>query len=95
MRSTILGIALAAPLLAVAPAQAQQVVETATGTIQAGAPCSVSQAMLAAIEQGQAEKAADTKARLNALLDSALASPKSRPQAARSPVVFPPARSGS
>ena len=93
-----LGLLVAAPLVAVAPAYAQQVVETSTDTTHnayAGHQCGVSQAMLAAIENGEDTRKAETKARLNALLDSALASTRSRPQAAQSPVVFPPSRSGS
>lgn len=90
-----------APLFAAGlalPAAAQQVVETSTGATHnayAGLQCGVSQAMLAAIEKGETDRKAETKARISALLDSALASTKPRPQAAQSPVVFPPSRSGS
>ena len=85
-------------------AKAQQVVETSTGVTHnayAGHQCVVSQAMLAAIENGNAnapartEATADARAKLNALLDSALAGTKSSPLAAQLPVVFPPFRSGS
>ncbi|MBT3400264.1 MAG: hypothetical protein HOI57_11085 [Rhodospirillaceae bacterium] len=96
MRKIVLGIAVVAPLFVVAPAFAQQIVDTSTGVQHASGQCSVTQAMLAAIEQGQADGQVDTKSRINALLDNALASSRSRslPQG-QSPVVFPPARSGS
>ncbi|MBO6782262.1 MAG: hypothetical protein JJ899_03175 [Alphaproteobacteria bacterium] len=85
----------AAVLLATAlPAHAQQVVETSSGKQVSGHDCSVSQASLAAIRDAETDRKADTRAKLESLLDSALASPKTR-QTAQSPVVFPPARPGS
>lgn len=97
MFKIVLGIAVVAPLFVAVPASAQQVVDTTTGVQHASGQCSVTQAMLAAIEQGEADRQADTKTRINALLDNALASSRSRPQsqAGQSPVVFPPVRSGS
>jgi hypothetical protein len=80
---------------AASPAYAQQVVDTTSGVQHASGQCSVSQAMLAAIEQGETEHQDDTEARINAFLDNALAS--TRPPAkteGQSPVVFPPVRSG-
>lgn len=94
MRKIVLGIAVVAPLFVAVPASAQQIVDTTTGARHAGGQCSVSQAMLAAIEQGQADRQTDTRNRINALLDNALATTGSRPQG-QSPVVFPPVRSGS
>jgi hypothetical protein len=96
MRKIILGFVVAAPLFAAvsAPASAQQIVDTTTGTRHASGQCAVSQAMLAAIEQGQP----DTKTRVNAFLDNALASSRTRASVkteGQSPVVFPPVRSGS
>ncbi len=82
----------AAIAFAVVPAvSAQQVVETSTGKRIAGHQCSISQAMLAEIQGAGADRKAETRAKLEALLDSALASPKTR-QTAQSSVVFPPAR---
>jgi hypothetical protein len=85
---TLCGIA----VLAV-PAHAQQIVETSTGKHIADGNCAVSEAMLTAIQGGEVAHKAETRTRLNALLDAALASPKNR-QTAQSPVVFPP-RPGS
>lgn len=93
MRSIIAGIAVVLPLVAAGPAMAQQVVETSTGK-HAGGNCSVSRAMLAAIQDAQAGRQADTKARIENLLETALASSKSRPSG-QSPVVFPPAGSAN
>jgi len=98
MRKIVLGMAVVAPLLAALPASAQQIVDTSTGVQHAGGQCSVTQAMLAAIEQGEADRQVDTRARLNSLLDNALASSGSRTPAdmqGQSPVVFPPVRTGS
>ena len=68
MRNIVLGIVVAAPLFAVAPAVAQQIVDTTTGVRHASGQCSVTEAMLAAIEQGQADRQVDTKARLDAFI---------------------------
>ncbi len=96
MRKLIAGFAVVAPLLAFAPASAQQIVETSTGAEHANGQCSVSQAMLAAIETGNANRELDTKARINAFLDNALASTRASAKTkGQSPVVFPPARNGS
>tara|TARA_R110002072_G_scaffold142966_1_gene288854 strand:+ start:123 stop:413 length:291 start_codon:yes stop_codon:yes gene_type:complete len=96
MRKFILGFFVVVPLVAVAPVSAQQIVDTTTGVQLAGGQCSVSQAILAAIEQGQADRQTDTKARINAFLDNALARTRAPAKAeGQSPVVFPPARSGS
>lgn len=95
MRSIIAGIAVAVPLFAAVPAVAQQIVETTTGKY-AGGNCAVSQAMLAAIQGAQADRRADTRTRINDLLETALASSKSRRGGSgQSPVVFPPAKPGS
>lgn len=104
MRKIILGFAVVAPLFAAvsAPASAQQIVDTTTGVQHASGQCSVTQAMLAAIESGNANRQVDTRSRINSFLDNALASSESRPHpqgqashAGQSPVVFPPVRSGS
>jgi hypothetical protein len=96
MRKLIAGFAVVAPLLAAAPASAQQIVDTSTGVEHANGQCSVSQAMLAAIESGNANRQVDTKARINAFLDNALASTRAPAKTeGQSPVVFPPVRSGS
>ncbi|MGB0571253.1 MAG: hypothetical protein ACPGQM_04160 [Alphaproteobacteria bacterium] len=96
MRKLIAGFAVVAPLLVVAPVSAQQIVETSTGVQHANGQCSVSQAMLAAIESGNVNREVDTKARLNAFLDNALASTRAATKTeGQSPVVFPPVRSGS
>ncbi|MDA0784874.1 MAG: hypothetical protein O3B37_01165 [Proteobacteria bacterium] len=95
MRNIVLGIVVAAPLFAVAPAVAQQIVDTTTGVRHASGQCSVTEAMLAAIEQGQADRQVDTKARLDAFIDNALASSRTAVKTeGQSPVVFPPVRSG-
>ncbi len=97
MRKIILGFAVVAPLFVVAPASAQQIVDTATGVQHASGQCSVTQAMLDAIEQGQAAHQVNTQTRLNAFLDNALASSRTRAPAkteGQSPVVFPPVRVG-
>jgi len=95
MRKLILGFAVVAPLVAVAPVSAQQIVDTSTGVQHASGQCSVSQAILAAIDQGKADRQVDTKARVNAFLDNALASTRARAKTeGQSPVVFPPVRSG-
>lgn len=95
MRQLILGLILAAPLLAGAPAAAQQIVETSTGVQHASGECAVSEAMLAAIENGNANRELDTKARINAFLDNALAGTRTPAKTdGQSPVVFPPARPG-
>jgi hypothetical protein len=78
-------------------ANAQQIVETSTGK-HAEAPCSISEAMLAAIEDAEANRDADARARLDSLLQTALAGTRTRPSGdspAHSPVVFPPVRPGS
>lgn len=94
------GMFLAASLIAATNlgAQAQQAVKSSVDEGQsanAGHQCGYSRAVMAAIEDGEARAEADRLARINAVLDNALASAKSRPQAAHSPVVFPPNRSGS
>jgi len=96
MRKLFAGFAVVAPLLAVMPASAQQIVETSTGVQHASGQCAVSEAMLAAIESGNANRQVDTKARINAFLDNALASTRAsaKPEG-QSPVVFPPVRPGS
>ncbi|MBS28002.1 MAG: hypothetical protein CL566_03625 [Alphaproteobacteria bacterium] len=95
MRSMLIAFAVAVPLLAAVPAQAQQIVETTTGK-HAGGNCAVSQAMLAAIQGAQAERRAETRTRINDLLETALASSKSRRAGSgQSPVVLPPAKPGS
>jgi deoxyribose-phosphate aldolase len=71
------------------PAAAQQVVETSTGKTFSGDTCAVSEAMLTEIRNGDAADKAETRARLNALLDAALASPKTR-NGASSPVTVVP-----
>ena len=71
------------------PAVAQQVVETSTGKTFGGETCTVSEAMLTEIRNGDAADKAETRARLNALLDAALASPKTR-NGASSPVTVVP-----
>lgn len=76
------------------PAQAQQVVETSTGKAVAGHDCSIGEAMAAEIERSRENRQAETRDRLNALLDSALARSDTE-QTAQSPVVFSPARPGS
>ena len=95
MRKIILGIAVVAPLFVAVPASAQQIVDTSMGVRHASGQCSVTQAMLAAIESGDANRQVDIKSRINALLDNALASSRSRTAQSQSPVIFPPARSGS
>lgn len=77
------------------PAAAQQVVETSTGRQLTSGECSVSKAMLSAIEDAQASREAETRARVDALLEAALASPKTQGTRGQSPVVFPPQRPGS
>lgn len=94
------GMFLAASLIAATSlgAQAQQAVKSSADEGQsanAGHQCGYGQAVMAAIEDGEARAEADRLARINAVLDNALASAKSRPQAAQSPGVFPPNRSGS
>ena len=75
------------------PSQAQQIVETSTGKNVAGGNCAVSEAMLTAIQDGEAAGKAETRTRLNSFLNAALA--RSKPgQTAQSPLVFPP-RPGS
>lgn len=71
------------------PAHAQQIVETSTGKTFGGETCAVSEAMLTEIRNGDALDKAETRARLNALLDAALASPKTRNRSA-SPVTVVP-----
>jgi hypothetical protein len=85
-------LVLVSTVLLAAPAGAQQIVETSTGKHVAGS-CSVSQAILTAIQDAGDTRQAETKTRVNAFLNAALARPKSR-SVAQSPVVFPP-RPGS
>lgn len=73
---------------------AQQIVESSTGKQIAGHQCAVSEAFLAEIGKSDAARKADTRASLNAMLDAALASPKTR-GSSESSVVFPPPRPGS
>ncbi len=95
MRKRIFGLLIVAPLLATAPVSAQQIVETSTGVQHANGQCSVSQAMLAAIESGNANRQVDTGARINSFLDNALASTRAPAKTeGQTPVVFPPVRSG-
>jgi len=97
MRKLVFGFVLVAPLFAVVPASAQQIVDTSTGVQHASGQCAVSQAILAAIDQGQVDRQVDTKTRLDAFLNNALASTRARTPVrteGQSPVVFPPARSG-
>lgn len=86
---TLIGAALFA-----VPVAAQQIVETSTGKQIAGHQCAVSEAFLVEIQKSGDARKADTRARLNAMLDAALASPKTN-QTAVSPVVFPPRQPGS
>lgn len=83
---TVGGVAILAP-----PAAAQQIVETSTGKHIAGDTCSVSEAMLTEIQGNSAAANAETRQKLNALIDSALASSKTR-EASPSPVTFPPSQ---
>lgn len=69
------------------PAAAQQVVDTTTGVQHAAGTCSVSEAMLTEIQANSAAVNAETRQKLNAFLDAALASPKTR-KPDHSPVVF-------
>jgi hypothetical protein len=92
VRTTFVMAALIAGLSA--PAAAQQVVETSTGRQLTTGECSVSQAMLAAIEDAQANREAETRAKVDALLEAALASPKTAEVVGQSPVAFPPRRPG-
>ena len=78
-------------------ANAQQIVDQSTGRV-AGVQCSISQAMLAAIEDAEANRNADARTRLDSLLQTALAGSRTRSadrSRAQSPVVFPPPRPGS
>ena len=103
MHHTVLGIALIVPLLAVVPAAAQQVAETASGNAHAGGQCPLSQIIIAATESGHASHPVDirseaspqTRAQLKALLDNALARSGTRPsrQSVQSLVIFPPSGS--
>ena len=92
VRTTLVLAALIAGLSA--PAAAQQVVETSTGHQLTTGECSVSQAMLAAIEDAQANREAETRAKVDALLEAALASPKTAEVGGQSPVAFPLRRTG-
>lgn len=69
------------------PAAAQQIVETSTGKHIAGGTCSISEAMLTEIQGNTATANAEKRQRLDAFLDAALASPKTR-KPSQSPVVF-------
>jgi len=94
VRTTFVMAALIAGLSA--PAAAQQVVETSTGRQLTTGECPVSQAMLTAIEDAQASREAETRAKVDALLEAALESPKTvEASGGQSPVVFPPRRPGS
>lgn len=93
VRTTFVLAALIAGLSA--PASAQQVVETSTGRQLTTGECLVSQAMLTAIEDAQASREAEIRAKVDALLEAALASPKTSEAGGQSPVVFPPQRPGS
>ncbi|MEK9797197.1 MAG: hypothetical protein VW713_10690 [Alphaproteobacteria bacterium] len=92
-RTTFVLAALIAGLSA--PAAAQQVVETSTGRQLTTGECSVSQAMLAAIEDAQANREAETRAKVDALLEAALASPKTAQVGGEPAVASPPRNPGS
>lgn len=94
MRTSVAVVTLIGAALFAAPVSAQQIVETSTGKQIAGHQCAVSEAFLAEIEKHDAARKANTRARLNAMLDAALASPRSG-QVSESPVVFPPRQPGS
>jgi hypothetical protein len=88
LRVLVAALTLCGMALLAVPAHSQQVVETSTGKHVAGGNCSVSEPMLSAIQNGDAIRKAQIRARMIALLDSALARPKSR-LTAQSLVVFP------
>lgn len=94
MRTGVTFVTVIGALLFAAPVSAQQIVETSTGKQIAGHQCAVSEAFLAEIERSDEARKADTRARLNAMLDAALASSKTG-QTGASPVVFPPRQPGS
>ena len=95
MRRIVLSFAVVVPLFAAMPASAQQIVDTTSGVKLASGQCSVTQAMQAAIESGTANRQVDTRTRINAFLDNALASTRAPAKTVgQSPVVFPPVRSG-
>jgi hypothetical protein len=88
LRVFIVALALCGMALLAMPAHSQQVVETSTGKHVAGGNCSVSETKLSVIQNGNSARKTEIRARIIALLDSALASPKSR-RTAQSIVVFP------
>ena len=88
MRVLVTALTLCGMALLAVPGHAQQVVEGSAGKDVAGGNCSVTEAMLSAIQNGDAIRKSEIRARMIALLDSALASPKSR-LTAQSLVVFP------
>ncbi len=90
---TLFAISAIAFLLGLAPAGAQQIVETSTGK-HAGGGCATTEALAAAIADAEATRTADAKSRLDTLLGSALARTEPHPRS-QSPVTFPPARNGS
>ena len=94
MRTGVTLVSVIGAMLFAVPVSAQQITETSTGQQIAGHQCAVSEAFLAEIGKSDAARKADTRASLNAMLDAALASPKTR-GSSESSVVFPPPRPGS
>ena len=89
MRVIVAALSLCGVALLAEQAQAQQIVETATGKYIAVANCAVTGALLNEIQDGEAKRKVDIRKRLNALLDAALVSSE-LPETAQSRVVFPP-----
>lgn len=89
MRVIVAALSLCGVALIAQQAQAQQTVVTATSKYIAVANCAATEAMLNAIQDGEAKRKADIRKRLNALLDAALVSSE-LPETAQSRVVFPP-----
>jgi len=75
MKTVVMAAAFAA--LAISPALAQQADEHAAASYDAGM-CAFSQEMLQTQADSEQQRMAETKAKLDALIDQALASPRSQ-----------------
>ena len=64
------------------PSQAQQIVETSTGKHVAGGNCAVSEAMLTAIQDGEAAGKAETRTRLKRISQCCIGPFEARPDGA-------------
>jgi len=87
MKTIVLSAAALTLVAAVSiPVQAQQAGDQAAAT-QSGGPCAISEAMMAAVAENKQRHMAATRAKIDLVIDAALASPQPA-KTANSPVIM-------